>query len=122
MLLNGKDVQEWYLELQAIDQHLKDSAEAILTSCEDLMLLQGDSETIKEIVNSIVENCNFHDLNSQRLRKIIHKLEGSPPHDFDVTNVPKSAKKKSHILENGPQRLGNGLSQSDVEHILKSTL
>lgn len=123
MTFEKESMKEWYLELNTIDQHLEVSANNILASCERLSGLSQNMPEIQEAVGNILENCNFHDLNSQRLRKIIDGLRETLQSQFHVSEVTESSlEPRLEDLQSGPQRAGRGLSQEDVERLLKSTL
>ena len=113
MTLQNADVKEWYLELSTIDKHLEQSANKILENCERLSSVIPSSPQSDRIVASIIEQCTFHDVNSQRLRKIIKSLQLIMQGKF-----PEIA----GGIATGPQRPGEALSQEDVENILRNSL
>ena len=125
MSFSKEHLKEWYLELNTIDQHLEASATDILESCEQLSNLVKDIPETDAVIANIFSNCNFHDLNSQRLRKILkalsEEIHGSFGTREEITETPLDMH-ASLPLQNGPQRPGKALSQDDIENLLKSTL
>ncbi len=113
MTLQNVDIKEWYLEINTIDKHLEQSASNILGNCEKLSSILPPTPQAQAIIASISESCNFHDINSQRLRKILKAMQQiMQGKHADVNNGVAS----------GPQRPGEALTQSDVEDILRNSL
>ncbi len=107
-------LKEWTLELKTIDSALETAANRILENCELLVEKAGASSEVQEIVSAIMENCSFHDLNSQRLRKIIKEL------GLLMNEEGEGLTESEPALASGPQRPGVALTQKDVETLLKN--
>lgn len=113
-----KTLNEWVLELSAVDVELERSANRILENCETLVSMAGTSPHVQNIAMAIMEHCSFHDLNSQRLRKIIKGIgqlmesHGIETLDFQGNNIAPG-------IASGPQREGVALTQSDIETLMK---
>lgn len=103
---------EWGKELQAIDAHLEHAAHTILENCEKLNFLPQE-KIAQTAINKIIEQYNFHDMNGQRLRKIIGEINGIAKKNYALHST-------RDFLLNGPQRSGRGLIQGDVECVLSS--
>ena len=106
----AQHMEEWSLELQTIDDHLEHSAHEILKNCEKLTTFEQQKD-ILDVVNSIVEYCNFHDLNSQRLRRMIKTMQL-------YLNQDQQNQGKITFPLHGPQRPRDALTQGAVESIL----
>lgn len=113
-------LQEWLTDLQVIDKELEQSAQKILEHCDKLALQSQNHPQTQEYLNGIVENCSFHDLNSQRLRKIVLEIQNAiktlKKSNTDYTDAfgPRAKKEMS-----GPQSPDKALSQEDVETLLR---
>ena len=112
-------LQEWLIDLQTIDKELEASAQKILEYCDNLALQSTPNAPLQENLNGIVENCSFHDLNSQRLRKIVFEMQNA------ITTLQNSDAKYDEVFTarsqtemSGPQPFDKALSQVDVESIL----
>jgi predicted transcriptional regulator len=112
-------LQEWLTDLQTIDKELEQSAQKILEHCDHLALQSPNNPTVQQSLNGIVENCSFHDLNSQRLRKIVLEIQNV------ITTLQQSQKDYTEAFGarisqemSGPQAPGKALSQEDVEALL----
>jgi 3-methyladenine DNA glycosylase/8-oxoguanine DNA glycosylase len=116
MALVYSDLKEFYLDLKAIDAHLESAAFSILNGCEEL-LEEEIPPGAQNIVNSILESCNFHDINSQRIRRMLKKFESlaneAAPDKVKVAPAPKDT------IMSGPQRPGKALTQREIEDLLK---
>lgn len=113
-------LHEWFLELQTIDRELEGAANNILENCDKLVSLSDSSGQVQETVTSIMENCTFHDLNSQRLRKIITGVSQLTQYlESKGVEIPASLINLEK-LASGPQREGIALTQADVESVLKN--
>lgn len=125
MSFSKEHLKEWYLELNTIDKHLETSASNILQSCDRLSELSGNSAEVDSLISDILTNCGFHDLNSQRLRKIVGSLRQELIDNFgEFSEITEESHSLSGPvpLQNGPQRPGKALSQDDIEALLKTTL
>jgi len=101
-------------ELLAVIAETENASAAIMDSCE---VLQGiavncgnKDKAILEQVNKIFEACAFQDITGQRLLKVIKS--------FKNTDVIINQNSDSEQLENGPQLVGKGLSQDDIDKLL----
>ena len=113
MPLQNGNLKEWYLELNTIDKHLEQAAAKILDNCEKLTHTVPPSPQVNAILANISENCSFHDINSQRLRKILKVIQ--------LIMQGKDPEEQNGLLT-GPQRPDEALSQSDIEEILRTNL
>lgn len=111
-------------ELSTIEHTLHTAAVAILEQCDQLTyLIQSqnfDKEALNNAIAIITQNCAFHDVNSQRLRKLDEGL-----HDFIHTLKAQHIELPTSILPeyrlaSGPSRAKDALSQDDVEALLNT--
>ncbi len=120
-MTRNESLSEWALELNTIDSELEKAANHILEDCEKLVQTAGNSPEVQGMVTNIMENCSFHDLNSQRLRKIIRGLgELIQAEGVILQGNSTCYSSLSQGLASGPQRPEVALSQSAVEDILKN--
>ncbi|MBX9977342.1 MAG: hypothetical protein K2X98_03745 [Alphaproteobacteria bacterium] len=113
-----KTLNEWVLELSAVDAELEQSANRILENCETLVTMADTSSDVQNIAMAIMENCSFHDLNSQRLRKII-KGVGQLMQSQGIETLQFQGSDIAPGIASGPQREGIALTQSDIENLMK---
>lgn len=130
-------------ELDAVVKMTEEATEKIMSSCEAVQsdignLPSAQGEAITAHMMAIFEACTFQDITGQRISKVVNALKNIDAkirvlssilesHLFynDMPRINKGAPDNemdhtSKSLMNGPQLPGRGMSQSDIDEILKS--
>jgi hypothetical protein len=118
-------------ELRSITQTLGAAADSIMGCAEAVLGANvADVEAYRRLVEgkmiSALESCAFHDLISQRLTKLIARLE-----QIDAAVTPTSQSPQAHcahadsernlrLLLNGPQPESEAKDQAEIDLILKN--
>lgn len=126
-------------ELDAVVKMTEEATEKIMSSCEAVQadigsLPPAQGEVITGHMMAIFEACTFQDITGQRISKVVNALK-----NIDAKIRVLSSILESHLfynemprinndlpydtaqsLMNGPQLPGRGMSQSDIDDILKS--
>ena len=126
-------------QLKAIVETTEEATQTIMTASEEIVALKGDLgqmvryrgahlqlDRVEDSVNRIFEACAFQDLTGQRISKIVKTInliestitslidtvgvdDVAPAAEEDVTRVDNGVR-----LE-GPSRVGEGVSQADID-------
>jgi chemotaxis protein CheZ len=127
------------MELDEVVQHTEEATNKIMDKCDAINRIAiavnspWATKDLKNISLAIMEACSFQDITGQRIRKVMRTLAeieirvarlvalfgGTLPDG--IHGDPASAKKRpdDHLME-GPQLKGQGVSQEDVDKLLKS--
>lgn len=131
----GHDMDTVALQLDAVIKATEEAAGSIMDAADEIQSLAGDAATDKvlgekltAITSRIYEACNFQDLTSQRITKVMRALEFtesrvrrlvslfSSDGSINVEAVRKvEAETKDVELMNGPQLPGAAPSQADID-------
>jgi chemotaxis protein CheZ len=131
----GQDMGTVALQLDAVIRATEEAAGSIMDAADEIQSLASDEATdpalrekLTAITARIYEACNFQDLTSQRITKVMRALEFtesrvrrlvslfSSDGSLDVEAVRKvEAENKDANLMNGPQLPGQAPSQADID-------
>lgn len=115
--------------LEIASQSILDSAERIGELIEDMR--KGDESAVERIADCIIdiyEQCEFQDVNGQRLNSIataISRVSTGVDELIDAVGVdevkqvpvPQQSSAGEDALLNGPQLAGEGAEQSDIDQL-----
>jgi chemotaxis protein CheZ len=123
-------------ELDAITAATEEATGSIMDSCEKIQTLVTGHETlgapVGDEVTKIFEACTFQDITGQRISKVIKALKSIDEKvaallktlstgDLakDVAIPPSDEPTGEAALLNGPQLKGQGVSQDDIDRLMK---
>jgi hypothetical protein len=126
----SKNINAIVKDLQDINHVVSVSASGILDALEEFNDSKGHKVDKTALNKHITEKCSFHDLVGQRvsrgiqklnlLASSIHKLGLTSETDFFITMLDNAQLGSSNEnLVNGPARIGEGLSQFEVDNMFK---
>lgn len=137
--MRSKHIPEAGLELSAVISSTEEATTKIMECAETVLDADSsDSKAYQQLVNDnmmlIFEACSFQDLTGQRISKVVETLEYIDERisrfaaaiGAEDTKAPVSAKEKKRQkrkkdqLLNGPAHAGKGVSQADVDALLKA--
>ncbi len=124
-------------ELDAIVEATESATNTIMGAAESIMEADpSDSEAYQGVVNDAVmeifEACSFQDITGQRITKVVETLQHIDDRvsrfasalgakdvggHFDQAEAERE-RRKQELLLNGPQALGEGVSQDDIDALL----
>lgn len=137
--MRSKRIPEAGAALSAVVSSTEEATTKIM-ECAEAILDADDSdfEAYKQLVNdklmNIFEACSFQDLTGQRITKVVETLEyidervsrfaaaiGAEDSEAPLSDKEKKRRKrnKDQIL-NGPARDGEGVSQDDIDALLRA--
>ncbi len=128
-------------ELRAIIESTEDATHKIMESAETIMTADPSDQgnyfnIVNENIMTIFEACSFQDITGQRISRVVDTLEfidkrvsrfaskmnapatTSEDHYFDAEERDKAERKKKLML-NGPQDVGLGVNQQEIDVMLK---
>ena len=126
------------VELDAIIGDTAEATNKIMDECDKIMGLageMGDTDVGAKLIDCatrVYEACNFQDLTSQRIKKVVQALQhieekiGSMRSALKVseadapTDAPMARKDVDGSPLEGPQQKGQGISQDDIDRLLNS--
>lgn len=123
-------------ELDAVVALTEDATNRIMNGCDqiqnDIADLPDDVQArLQEHLIGIFEACTFQDISGQRIAKVVaalKKIDAKTHHMMDVLHMhfPEASAQASgetrvgdEALLNGPQLPGQGVSQDDIDRILR---
>lgn len=119
-------------ELDAIITATEEATGSIMDSCEKIQELAADNNAVIDQVTKIFEACTFQDITGQRISKVIKALKsidekvaallstlGNGELAKGIPLPPSDEPTGEAALLNGPQLKGQGVSQDDVDRLLK---
>jgi len=124
-------------ELDAIVAATESATNTIMGAAEGIMEADpSDNEAYQAVVNDAVmkifEACSFQDITGQRITKIVETLQHIDERVSQFANALGASgigghidqeeserdKRKQELLLNGPQALGEGVNQDDIDALL----
>lgn len=137
--LQSKHIPEAGHELDEIVTATEHATTQIMECAEEILEADAsDPDAYQKLVNEkimvIFEACSFQDLTGQRISKVVETLEhietrvgrfASAIGATDAVEVKTKAetkrdKRKKELLLNGPAKTGEGVSQDDIDALLKN--
>ncbi len=120
-------------ELNAIVDATEEATNSIMTACEAIQghIAGKDAEqAVNDEVMKIFEACSFQDITGQRISKVVKALISIDEKVAALLNtfgkglvassaLPSEEPTGEAALLNGPQLKGQGVSQDDVDRLLK---
>jgi chemotaxis protein CheZ len=128
-------------ELDAIVEATEEATNTIMTAAEDIMAADpSDPDAYQAVVNDqivrIFEACSFQDITGQRISKVVStlshlddrintlierlKLMKIEPDQETRRDVESEAeRRRRELILHGPQHKGEGVSQDDVDALLR---
>ncbi|PLW75077.1 protein phosphatase CheZ [Cohaesibacter celericrescens] len=123
-------------ELDAVVEATETATNIIMSSAEEIMAADpSDTKAYQEIVNDkvieIFEACSFQDITGQRISKVVHalkvidervaafidRLKVDDHSDYVREESDQDRRKREQILH-GPQLVGEGVNQSEVDAMM----
>lgn len=120
----NEDLENAAREVKEVRRHVDNAIDRIL-SCASAMekmldLYQfAEKEKLVRGVTNILESCNVQDITAQRVNKVLELLGDREALAKKARREAKAAPGGVH-LESGPQLPGGGMSQADIDKLLKS--
>ena len=127
------------LELDAIVKATEAATNSIMTAAEEIMAADASDPAaykafVDERMMAVFEACSFQDITGQRVAKVVQTLkaiesrvgrfaEATRTRDaggFATAEEATKAARAEKLLLHGPQLAGQGVSQSDVDNMLKA--
>lgn len=124
-------------ELDAIVEATEEATNTIMTAAEEIMAADpSDPEAYQAVVNDkiveIFEACSFQDITGQRISKVVDTLNHLDARittlvdrlklmnidDFETAETDEDRRRRELILH-GPQHKGEGVSQDDIDALLR---
>ena len=123
-------------ELDAVVTLTEDATNRIMNGCDQIQndiadLPEDDQMRLQAHLIGIFEACTFQDITGQRIAKVIgalKKIDAKTHHMMTVlqthfpdssANAPVEERTGDQALLNGPQLPGHGISQDEIDRILR---
>ncbi len=123
-------------ELDAVVTLTEEATNRIMNGCDQIQndiagLPENKQAQLQEHLIGIFEACTFQDISGQRIAKVIaalKKIDDKTHHMMNViqthfpetaTQAPPDIRTGDEALLNGPQLPGQGISQDDIDRLLR---
>jgi len=111
------------LHLNDVLQATEDATQVILDAAAAISGLTPDNAAINEQVGRIFEACGFQDINGQRIKKVLKRIEELESQLIRLTDSSymASAAPPGDKLMQGPQLSRNAPTQEEVDNMFKAS-